>query len=129
MADETRGDQFQQGLEKRASLFGPQSKPGGGGTQGLAPYYSKWIVENVFGDIWSRPALGDKTRVMITMVALAMSHQYPQLKGYFEVAQRVGWTKEEIVEAMVQLAPYGGVPTVHNALDVLQGVLTEEEGK
>lgn len=120
-------DRYQLGLEKRAQLFGPSSAPGGGGTQKLAPYYSRWILENVFGDLWSRPALGDKTRVLITMVSLVMSHSFPQLKGYLAVALRVGWTKEEVVEILVQMAPYAGVPTVHNALDVFQQVLAEAE--
>lgn len=125
-AAQSENEKYKRGVEKRASLFGPQSKPGGGGTQALAPYYSRWILESVFGDLWSRPALGDKTRILITMTAMVVSHQYPQLKGYFDVALRAGWTREEIVEALVHLAPYTGVPTVHNALDVFQSVLAEQ---
>jgi alkylhydroperoxidase/carboxymuconolactone decarboxylase family protein YurZ len=37
----------------------------------------------------------------------------------------VGWTREELVEILVHLAPYAGVPTVHSALDVLAEVLAE----
>lgn len=117
-------DKVQRGREKRAQLFGPQVAPGGKGTQRLAPYYGQWVLENVFGDLWTRPTLGDKTRVLVTLVALAATRSFPQMKGYVSVALNVGWTREEVVEAIVQLAPYVGVPTVHNALDVVDEVFS-----
>ena len=107
----------ERGRAKRLEIFGP-GEPGTAATGELAPYYSRWVLESVFGDLWSRPALGDKTRVLITITALAVREQGTQLKGYIKNALRVGWTREELVEALVHLAPYAGVPAVHNALAV-----------
>lgn len=114
------------GRDKRRSLTG-SATPGKAATGELAPFFSDWVLDNVFGDLWSRPALGDKTRVMITMTALATREQQHQLRGYVSAALRVGWTREEIVEALVHLAPYAGVPAVHNAIATAREAFEEEE--
>lgn len=108
-------DRGEQGRQKRNDVSGP-GQPGTPATQELAPFFSTWVLENVFGDLWSRPGLDDKTRVLITLTTLAVREQHHQLKGYVKSALRVGWTREQIVEALVHLAPYAGVPSVHNAL-------------
>ena len=71
----------ERGRQKRNDVSGP-GQPGTPATQELAPYFSSWVLENVFGDLWSRPALGDKNRVLITMTALVVREQQHQLKGY-----------------------------------------------
>lgn len=108
-------ERVERGRAKRGDVSGP-GQPGTPATQELAPFFSSWVLENVFGDLWSRPALGDKTRVLVTLTALAVREQQHQLEGYVKSAIRVGWTREEIVEVLVHLAPYTGVPAVHNAL-------------
>jgi 4-carboxymuconolactone decarboxylase len=119
------GDRHARGLEKRRAVFGPATQPGGRGTQELAPFYGRWVLESVFGDLWGREALGDKLRVLVTLVALVVARQEPQARSYMRNALRLGWTREELVEVLVHLAPYAGVPTVHNALDQLAAVLAE----
>ncbi|HWP34436.1 MAG TPA: carboxymuconolactone decarboxylase family protein [Thermodesulfobacteriota bacterium] len=123
----TGDDRLERGARTREAIFGPGA-PGGRGTQDLAPFFSRWVLESVFGDIWSRPALGAKLRVLLTVVALAVLRQQPQLESYLRNALRVGWTREELVEVLVHLAPYAGVPAVHNALDSLRAVLAEGDG-
>jgi 4-carboxymuconolactone decarboxylase len=116
---------LERGKRKREEISGSAS-PGTPATQELAPFFSSWVLESVFGELWSRPALGDKTRVLITLTALAVREQPHQLKGYVRSALRTGWTREEIVEAIVHLAPYAGVPAVHNALAVAKDVFDAE---
>jgi len=117
----------ERGRLKRSDVSGP-GQPGTPATQELAPYFSSWVLENVFGDLWSRPALGDKTRVLVTLTTLAVREQQHQLKGYIKSALRVGWTREEVVEVLVHLAPYAGVPAVHNALATAREAFTELDG-
>lgn len=96
--------------------------PGTPATQELAPFFSRWVYESVFGDLYARPQLDLKTRVLITLVALAVGGRIAQLRGYIGAALRQGWTREEIVEAIVQLAPYQGVPATHDALAAVKEV-------
>lgn len=56
-----------------------------------------------------------------------VGRQEVQARSYMRNALRLGWTREELVEALVHLAPDAGVPTVHTALDALAGVLAEAD--
>jgi len=109
-------ERLERGRKVREEIMGPGVPPGTPATQELAPFFSRWIYESVFGDYYTRPQLDLKTRVLITMIALSVQGRTAQLRGYIKAAQRHGWTKEQIVEALVQLAPYQGVPATHDAL-------------
>jgi 4-carboxymuconolactone decarboxylase len=100
----------------REQIMGPGVPPGTPATQELAPFFSSWVYESVFGDFYTRPQLDLKTRVFITMVALSVQGRMSQLRGYIGASLNQGWTREEIIEALVQLAPYQGVPATHDAL-------------
>lgn len=109
-------ERLERGKKIREEIMGPGVPPGTPATQELAPFFSQWIYESVFGDFYTRPQLDLKTRVLITMIALSVQGRTAQLRGYIRAAQRHGWTKEQIVEALAQLAPYQGVPLTHDAL-------------
>jgi len=109
-------ERLQRGRRMREQIMGAGVAPGTPATQELAPFFSRWIYESVFGDLYGRPQLDLKTRVLITLVALSVQGRTAQLRGYIGAALSQGWTREEIVEAIVQLAPYQGVPLTHDAL-------------
>lgn len=110
------GDRMSRGRRMRERIMGAGVPPGTPATQELAPFFSSWIYESVFGDLYTRPQLDLKTRVLITLVAFSVQGRMGQLRGYVGAALRQGWTREEIIEAIVQLAPYQGVPATHDAL-------------
>jgi 4-carboxymuconolactone decarboxylase len=109
-------DRLTRGRKVREQIMGAGVAPGTPATQELAPFFSRWIYESVFGDLYARPQLDLKTRVLITLVALSVQGRMAQFRGYIGAALRLGWTREEIVEAIVQLARYQGVPATHDAL-------------
>jgi len=115
------------GKKMREQMMGPGVAPGTPATQELAPFFSQWIYESVFGDLYGRPQLDLKTRVFITMVALSVQGRIPQMRGYVGASLRLGWTREEIVEAIVQLAPYQGVPATHDALAAAREVFQAQK--
>jgi 4-carboxymuconolactone decarboxylase len=109
-------ERLARGRKIRDEIMGPGVPPGTPATQELAPFFSRWIYESVFGDFYTRPEVDLKTRVLVTLVALSVQGRTAQLRGYIRAALRHGWTKEQIVEVLVQLAPYQGVPATHDAL-------------
>jgi len=122
-------DRLTRGREVREQIMGAGVAPGTPATQQLAPFFSRWIYESVFGDLYTRSQLDLKTRVLITLVALSVQGRTAQLRGYVGAALRHGWTREAIVEAIVQLAPYQGVPLTHDALAVAKEVFDAESQK
>ncbi len=119
-------DRLARGKEMREKIMGAGVPPGTPATQELAPFFSRWVYESVFGDLYGRPELDLKTRVMITLVALSVQGRMSQLRGYIGAALRLGWSRREVVETLVQLAPYQGVPATHDALAAAKEVFDSE---
>jgi 4-carboxymuconolactone decarboxylase len=89
---------------------------------GVAPDMTKYIYEFAFGDIHSRPGLDKKYRELVIMSVIASLGYAPlELKSHVNMALNVGWSRREIIEALMQLTVYVGFPTAINA------VLTAEE--
>lgn len=90
----------------------------------VAPDLSKYVVEFAFGEIYSRPGLDNKQKVLTTISAL-VAQGTPQIELHINSALTVGLKPEEIVGCIVHLIPYTGFPRVLNALKVAQKVFKE----
>jgi 4-carboxymuconolactone decarboxylase len=94
----------------------------------IAPEFGRLMLEYGFGDIYSRPGLSLKDRELITIAALAAKGACePQLKVHIHGALNVGWTREEIVEAFMQISVYAGFPAALNAIFAAKAVFGERE--
>lgn len=81
----------------------------------VAPDFATMVV-SAFGDVYARPGLDARARTLTTIVALAVTGQHGPLETYLRLAPGVGLTREECVEALIQLHLYAGVPTALAAL-------------
>lgn len=92
--------------------------------QEIAPDLSKYVVEFAFGEIYSRPGLDNKQKVLTTIAGL-VAQGMPQIEIHINSGLNVGLTPEEIVGCIMHLLPYTGFPRVLNALKVAEKVFTE----
>lgn len=90
----------------------------------IAPDLSKYVVEFAFGDIYSRPGLDNKQKVLTTIAGL-VAQGMPQIEIHINSGLNVGLTPEEIVGCIMHLLPYTGFPRVLNALNVAEKVFEE----
>ena len=90
----------------------------------IAPDLSKYVVEYAFGDIYSRPGLDNKQKVLVTIASL-VTQGMPQIEIHINSGLNVGLTPEEITGCIMHLLPYTGFPRVLNALKVAQKVFAE----
>lgn len=97
----------------------------GEGFKDIAPDLQKYVVEFAFGQIYSRPGISDKQRVMATITALVAQGK-PQIAMHIKTGLSVGLKPEEIVGVIIHLIPYVGFPSVLNALKVAQEVFKEK---
>lgn len=124
-------DRYQKGIDKIQELTqSDDSNPTGFMDIGedfndIAPDLSKYVVEFAFGDIYSRPGLDNKQRVLTTITALVAQGK-PQIGMHVKTGLSVGLTPEEIVGCIMHLIAYVGFPSVLNALKVTKEVFAEE---
>lgn len=122
---------YQKGIDKIQELTAsPDSHPTGFMNIGesfkdIAPDLTKYVVEFAFGEIYSRPGLDNKQKVLTTITALVAQGK-PQIAMHIKTGLAVGLTPEEIVGCIMHLIPYTGFPSVLNALTVAQEVFKEQ---
>ncbi|AJY74706.1 carboxymuconolactone decarboxylase family protein [Paenibacillus beijingensis] len=96
----------------------------------VAPDLGRLAVEFNYGQIFSRPGLDLKSRLLATVAGLTVMGNTQQLKFYINGALNVGWTEEEIVECMMQMVIYAGFPAALNTIfTVAAEVFEARKGK
>jgi 4-carboxymuconolactone decarboxylase len=90
----------------------------------LAPFFET-AIEHVWGGLWNRPGLELKYRSLVVVSTLAAIGQLDEIKPHIRGALNLGWTVEELREALLQIAGYAGFPTAHEALRVLSGIASQ----
>jgi 4-carboxymuconolactone decarboxylase len=94
----------------------------------IAPDLGQLIIEFSYGEIISRPELDYRTQELATVALLtALGTAQPQLKVHTYAALNVGGTREEIVEAIQQMAVYAGFPAALNGITAAREVFAERQ--
>ena len=95
----------------------------------ILPGFSEWQIATVYGGVYARDGLDLKTRQLATVAGLTTmgGQTRPQLKIHVAAALKLGATKREIAETILQMSLYGGFPAAINALNAAMEVFDEEE--
>lgn len=81
------------------------------------------LTDFVFGDLWTRGGLDIRTRELLEFVALAALGLQPQVVSHARGVLKAGNSAETVLAALVQAAPYMGLPHAINAIRVLRDTL------
>ena len=96
----------------------------------ICPAFADMTIDWAIGSIMARPGLDLLTRELILIAScVTMGHAMPQLRAHAEAALKVGATREQIVETVLQLTFYAGGPAVRNSLVLLQEIFSENEAR
>jgi len=86
-----------------------------------------YLAGNCFGDHVSRSGLDIQFREKVTLTILvSMGGADSQVKGHIAVNNRVGNSRQDMIDVITQLLPYIGYPRTLNALACLNEVLPEK---
>ena len=112
------------GREVMAELHGERAQqgyaaPGNSITGELYPT----AIRYGYGELWSRPGLDHRQRMLCALAAFTAMGLESQLGKFAKSARNVGLERAEIIEAVIQTAPYGGFPRALNGLAILSQVL------
>ncbi len=90
----------------------------------VAPFCQAGI-EHIWGGLWNRPGLELRYRSLVVVATLAATGHHHELQTHLRGALNLGWTVEELREALLQIGGYAGFPTAVEALRVLSAVAGE----
>lgn len=86
----------------------------------IAPDLARYITEFFYGEICTRPGLDMRSREIATLASLITLGVAPlQLRAHVYAALNCGCTREEIMEIVLQMSVYAGVPAAMNAMFIV----------
>ena len=92
----------------------------------ISPDFERYVVEFLAGEIWSRPHLDLRTRSLVAIATLTALGRTLGLELNIRMALRNGASRQEIIETLLQIAPYAGFPAVWDALAMADKIFHEE---
>ncbi|HLI33578.1 MAG TPA: carboxymuconolactone decarboxylase family protein [Terriglobia bacterium] len=93
----------------------------------LSPDFAHYVTDFLAGDIWARPGLDLKTRSLITVAAMTALGRPNGLRLNIEMALNNGVTEQEILEALLHMAPYAGFPACWEGLLIADEVFKQRQ--
>ena len=113
-ADLARGREVQRLIAGAATAQAARS-----GARALAPELGALSDEVNWGRIWAREGLDLRTRSLCVVACLLTLGRYSHAFGHMQGARRLGVTREELTEAVLQLTFYAGLPVVNEGLSLV----------
>jgi 4-carboxymuconolactone decarboxylase len=120
---ETNAEQSVGRGDARAMLFGADranaSRPI---TEELAPVVKEISDECLWGKVWADETLDLRTRSIVTVTTLLAQERFDYVRIHMHGARRIGITRDELSQVVVQMLFYTGLPMVHEALRIVDAV-------
>jgi 4-carboxymuconolactone decarboxylase len=110
---------YRKGIALRSELMGEAFAASMNSTTYSDPIMQKFrdlAAETVFGALWTRPGLDLKTRALVCVVSDVATGRDPELALHLRMALRQGWSEDELVEVLIHMSGYVGLPLVRESL-------------
>ncbi|MHC1712868.1 MAG: carboxymuconolactone decarboxylase family protein [Solidesulfovibrio sp.] len=121
-----KSDRYNRGLQKLIEMEGDVGRNVITMMDAISPEFTQYLVEFVFGDIYSRKGLDLKTKEIITVASMATLGTVPlQVKVHIHAAMNLGCSEQDIIEILLQLIPSCGMAVPMNALLIAKEVFEE----
>jgi 4-carboxymuconolactone decarboxylase len=114
---------YQRGLATRSRLFGDRPPPPPETASEPHKAMDRYVIEYLWGSVWSRPGLGLQDRVLVTLATTATLGVEPIFGFYAQAATRLGLTREQVEEVCFHLSFYIGVPMSLRAANVARDAI------
>ena len=119
-ATTTPEDRLEKGATAQQAIFGPQMAGFAESGPEESRHINRWLVDNCFGDYYTRTGLTLQERELITFCYLyAQGGCEPQLKAHIAANFRLGNDKEFLIRVISCNIPFIGYPRTLNALRCL----------
>lgn len=113
-------DRWQRGMAMYREVYGDDAVAF---PQGSMPFFDV-MIEQLFAEVWTRPALDIPTRRLLSMGVLAAQHRFDVLGIQFERALRTGeLTAQQVRETVLHLVAYVGYPASGQLLAVSEAAI------
>jgi len=91
----------------------------------VCPDFEEYVVRFLAGEVWARPGLDLRTKSLVTIAVLAAQGRTLGLELNVRMALHNGASRQDVVETLLQIAPYAGFPAAWEGLALAAKVFRE----
>ncbi|MDQ7264095.1 4-carboxymuconolactone decarboxylase [Paracoccus sp. PS-1] len=89
--------------------------------------FQRLITESAWGAVWSRDTISPRERSMLTIALLAGLGNDHELALHIRATANTGATPGDVIEALLHVAIYAGVPRANHAIKIAKETFAEME--
>ncbi|TKA94353.1 4-carboxymuconolactone decarboxylase [Cereibacter changlensis] len=89
--------------------------------------FQNLITEAAWGHVWSRDTIPLRERSMLTIALLAGLGNDHELALHIRATANTGASREDVMEALLHVAIYAGVPRANHAIKIARETFAEME--
>lgn len=121
-------DRYAQGMKVRRRVLGDAhvDRAEAAKTPFDAPFQTL-ITEAAWGSVWARDTLTPRERSMLTIALLAGLGNDHELAMHLRATANTGASPEDVMEALLHVAIYAGVPRANHAIRIAKETFAEME--
>ena len=93
--------------------------------EGWDPEFGQMFQRYVYGGMYDRKVIDQKTRELCAVAACTAMNALPQLETHIKASIRAGATKREVIEVIMQMTVYCGFPYFLQAARLFDRVMAE----
>ncbi|MCD2178356.1 4-carboxymuconolactone decarboxylase [Rhizobium sp. C1] len=121
---EQRSERFEQGMKTRRSVLGDAHVDRAEKMKtAFDEPFQTLITEAAWGHVWSRPGLTKRERSLITIALLAALGHHDEVAMHTRATANTGATPDDLMEVMLHVAIYAGVPAANHNIKIIKDVL------
>jgi 4-carboxymuconolactone decarboxylase len=113
---------YRRGVARRREVLGDPSPPDFDAGDEVDRDWERYLLEYLWGSIWTRPGLDVQSRCLCTLTALTVVGTDGTIGDYVRAALRLGYTKAQIRELFFHLSFYAGLSPARRASAVARQV-------
>lgn len=121
-------DRHAQGMATRRKVLGdPHVDRAEAAKTALDAAFQSLITEAAWGHVWSRETISLRERSMLTIALLAALGNDHELTLHLRATANTGATRDDVMEALLHVAIYAGVPRANHAMKIARDTFADME--
>ena len=121
-------DRFNDGMKTRRKVLGDThvNRAEAAKTTFDEPFQTL-ITEGAWGTVWTSDKISLRERSMLTLALLAATGNFEEIAMHIRATANTGASKDDVMEAMMHVAIYAGVPKANHAIKIAKATYAEME--
>ena len=83
------------------------------------------ITEGAWGTLWADDTISLRERSMLTLALLAATGNFEEIPMHIRATQNTGARPEDVIQALMHVAVYAGVPKANHAIKLAKSTYKE----